>query len=126
MIETLTGFAVVVPAVGVGYVLGRYDVLSSNATRVLTRLTFYVLAPFLLFVVLSQADTTLLFSSLLPVSALVAIFVMVVYLIIARLMWKRAAGVAVIGSLATGFVNSSNIGIPLSLTCWGAPRSPHR
>ncbi|MGM7669215.1 AEC family transporter [Microbacterium sp. A93] len=124
MIETLTGFAVVVLAVVVGYILGRSDVLGPHAARVLARLTFYVLAPFLLFVVLSQANTELLFSSLLPVSALAAIFVMLVYLLVAKLLWRRSASEAVIGALATGFVNSNNIGLPLSLYLLGSAAYP--
>ncbi|MGM7678597.1 AEC family transporter [Microbacterium sp. A94] len=124
MVETLTGFAVVVLAVMVGYVLGRTNLLGPHAGRVLTRLTFYVLAPFLLFVVLSQADTQLLFSSLLPVSAVAAIFVVAVYLAVAKLVWRRPAGEAVIGALATGFVNSNNIGIPLSLYLLGSAAYP--
>ena len=52
MIDTLTGFVVVGVAILVGWILGRIDLLGEHARPVLTRLTFFVLSPFLLFVVL--------------------------------------------------------------------------
>ena len=73
MLESLTGFVVVGVAIVVGWILGRIDLLGEHARPVLARLTFFVLSPFLLFVVLSQADVRTLFSALLPVSAIAAV-----------------------------------------------------
>ena len=67
MLESLTGFVVVGVAILVGWILGRIDLLGEHARPVLARLTFFVLSPFLLFVVLAQADVRTLFSALLPV-----------------------------------------------------------
>ena len=57
MLESLTGFVVVGVAILVGWILGRVDLLGEHGRPVLARLTFFVLSPFLLFVVLAQADT---------------------------------------------------------------------
>ncbi|MEN0070753.1 MAG: AEC family transporter, partial [Propionicimonas sp.] len=76
MIEIFTGFAVIALAVVVGYVTARSGLLGQGAVTVLARLTFNVLAPFLLFSVLATADVGALFSSLLPVSAIAALTVM--------------------------------------------------
>lgn len=124
MLETLTGFAVVGVAILLGYVLGRIDLLGPDARHVLSRLTFFVLSPFLLFVVLSQADVHTLFSALLPVSAVAAVVVFVVYAVVARFVWRRDVAETLVGTLAAGQVNSNNIGIPLSLYLLGSAAYP--
>lgn len=124
MLEVFTGFVVVGLAILLGWVLGRIDLLGPHAPYVLGRLTFFVLSPFLLFVVLSQADVKVLFSALLPVSAIAAVAVIVAYAVVARLWWRRSVGETLIGSLSAGQVNSNNIGIPLSLYLLGDAAYP--
>nr|WP_157310685.1 AEC family transporter [Microbacterium sp. MAH-37] len=111
-------------AIAVGYVIGRIDLLGAHAREVLSRLTFFVLSPFLLFTVLAQADARVLFSSLLPVSAVAAVVVIGLYVLVAKLVWRRSAGETVIGALSAGQVNSNNIGIPLSLYLLGSAAYP--
>lgn len=124
MWETLTGFVVVGVAIAVGYVIGRIDLLGPHARHVLSRLTFFVLSPFLLFVVLAQADVHTLFSALLPVSAIAAVVVFIAYGLVARLLWRRSLAETLIGTLSAGQVNSNNIGIPLSLYLLGSAAYP--
>lgn len=124
MLDTLTGFAVVGVAIALGWVIGRIDLLGPHARHVLGRLIFFVLSPFLLFTVLAQADATMLFSSLLPVSAIAAVAIIAVYTLVARLWWRRPVGETLIGALAAGQVNSNNIGIPLSLYLLGSAAYP--
>ncbi len=124
MLESLTGFVVVGVAILVGWILGRIDLLGEHGRPVLARLTFFVLSPFLLFVVLAQADVRTLFSALLPVSAITAIAIIAVYAVVARLAWRRSVGETVIGALSAGQVNSNNIGIPLSLYLLGRAAFP--
>jgi malonate transporter and related proteins len=122
--DALTGFAVVGVAIAVGYLIGRIDLLGPHVKPVLSRLTFFVLSPVLLFVVLAQADVHVLFSALLPVSAIAAVGVIAVFALVARLVWKRSVGETVIGALSAGQVNSNNIGIPLSLYLLGSAAFP--
>lgn len=124
MLESLTGFVVVGVAIIVGWIIGRIDLLGEHGRPVLARLTFFVLSPFLLFVVLAQADVRTLFSALLPVSAIAAVAAIGVYAVIARLAWRRSVGETVIGALSAGQVNSNNIGIPLSLYLLGSAAYP--
>lgn len=124
MLDTLTGFAVVGLAIIVGWIIGRIDLLGPHARPVLSRLTFFVLSPFLLFVVLSQADAGMLFSALLPASAVAAVVVIAAHTLIARMVWRRTVGETVIGALSAGQVNSNNIGIPLSLYLLGSAAYP--
>ena len=115
----LTGFAVIGLAVIVGYVIARIDLLGPHARPVLSRLTFFVLSPFLLFVVLARADVKALFSALLPVSMLTAAVIIVGYALISWLVLRRRTAETVIGALSAGQVNSNNIGIPISLYMLG-------
>lgn len=124
MLDTLTGFAVVGVAIALGWLLGRIDLLGPHARHVFSRLTFFVLSPFLLFVVLAQADVRTLFSALLPVSAIAAVTIFLVYALIARFVWRRSVGETLIGTLSAGQVNSNNIGIPLSLYLLGSAAYP--
>lgn len=124
MLAVLTGFVVIGVAIAVGWVIGRIDLLGPTGGQVLSRLTFFVLSPFLLFVVLSQADVRTLFSSLLPVSAIAATVMFGVYGLISRVVWRRPAGEVLIGALSAGQVNSNNIGIPLSLYVLGSAAFP--
>ncbi|WP_110588972.1 AEC family transporter [Microbacterium suaedae] len=114
MSGALTGFAVVGVAILTGYIVGRVGLLGDNGGPVLARLAFFVLNPILMFVVLSDADVGMLFSSLLPASAAAAGVVFLIYGIIAKLVWRRRWGDTVMGALSSGQVNANNIGIPIS------------
>ncbi|MDZ8276082.1 AEC family transporter [Microbacterium aquimaris] len=124
MLESLTGFVVVGVAIAVGYIIARVDLLGEHARPVLARLTFFVLSPFLLFVVLAEADVRTLFSALLPVSAIAAAVAIGAYALVARLVWRRSVGETTIGALGAGQVNSNNIGIPLSVYLLGSAAYP--
>ena len=119
MIEVFTGFAVIALAVVVGYVAGRVGVLGPEARPVLARLNFSVLAPFLLFSVLATADVRALFSALLPVSAIAAIAMMLVFSLVSLLIWRRGIARTVVGALGSGYVNANNFGIPIAVYMLG-------
>lgn len=114
MIDILTGFAVITLAVVVGWLTARTGVLPPEARQVLARLNFTVLGPFLLFSVLSTADVRVLFSALLPVSAVAAGAMMLVFSLVAILLWRRSVAHTVIGALSSGYVNGNNFGIPIA------------
>lgn len=120
MIPALTGFVVVGVAIATGFVVGRIDLLGEHARYVLSRMTFFVLSPFLLFTVLSEADVQVLFSSQLPVAALSAVAMFLLFALIARFVMRRGLGASVIGSLASGYVNANNIGLPIATYVLGS------
>jgi malonate transporter len=119
VIDILTGFAVIALAVFVGWLAGRTGVLGPNARPVLARLNFNVLSPFLLFSVLATADVHALFSALLPVSAIAAVTMMLVFSSISLAILRRGVARTTIGALASGYVNGNNIGIPIALYLLG-------
>ncbi|MFC3398061.1 AEC family transporter [Microbacterium amylolyticum] len=120
MIGVLTGFAVVGVAITIGYVIGRIGLLGDNGGAVLGRLAFFVLNPFLLFVVLSEADVASLFSALLPASAVTAAVIFLIYGLTAKLLWRRSWGDTLMGALSSGQVNGNNVGIPISTYVLGS------
>jgi malonate transporter and related proteins len=119
VIQILTGFAVIALAVFVGWLAGRLGVLGPAARPVLAKLNFNVLAPFLLFSVLATADVGALFSALLPVSAIAAITMMLLFSLVSLLLWRRGVARTTIGSLAAGYVNGNNFGIPIAVYMLG-------
>jgi len=114
VIDILTGFAVITLAVVVGWVSARTGALPPSTRQVLAKMNFTVLGPFLLFSVLSTADVETLFSALLPACAIVAAAMMAIFALVSRLVWRRSVAHTVIGSLASGYVNGNNIGIPIA------------
>lgn len=115
----LIGFAIIAVVIGVGYLIGRFDILGPGADRVMARLAFFVLSPALLFTVLAEADVHKLFSEVLPISAAVAALNIAIYATVAVAIWRRGVPETVIGSLASGYVNGNNIGLPVSLYVLG-------
>jgi malonate transporter len=110
----LIGFAIIAAVIGIGYVVGRTRVLGEHAPFVMARLAFFVLSPCLLFTVLAGADVHKLFSSVLVVSAVAAVAAILLFAAIGRFVWRRSIAETVIGSLASGYVNAANIGIPVA------------
>lgn len=121
MVGVLTGFAIIGAIIVAGYVVGRVGVLGEHGRFVLGRIAFYVLAPCLLFTTLADANVHVLFSSLLPVSLIAAVVAGLVFVLVARLAWKRPVSETIIGSLASGYVNANNIGIPVAVYVLGDP-----
>jgi hypothetical protein len=119
MAGVLEGFAVIGVLIAVGYLLGRFDLLGSDARMVLSRFVFFVAAPCLLFTVIATADTAVLFSPILLVAAISALAVALVYVLVARLVWHRSLGPLTIGAMSSGYVNGNNIGLPVAVYLLG-------
>jgi malonate transporter len=117
----LVGFAIIGTIIVVGYVVARTEILGEDPRRALSRLVFFVLSPCLLFTVLADADVHTLFSRLLAVSAIAAVFSFLVFVAIALFVWRRATADVVIGAASAGYVNANNIGIPVAVYVLGDP-----
>lgn len=114
MTGVLIGFAIIAAIIATGYVVGRTRILGPNATPVIARLVYYVLAPCLLFTILSESPVEQLFSSQLAVAALTVLVAVAIFTGIAMLVWRRKVPETVIGSLSSAYLNANNIGIPVS------------
>lgn len=115
MSGVLQGFGVIVALVALGWFLGRSGVLGLDARLVLNRLVFFVATPALIFDSLARTTIDQIFTGVFVVSAVSAVLIALVYLVIARF-WLRPPGAdLVVGALAAGYVNSANLGIPIAL-----------
>lgn len=114
MIGVLIGFGVIAAVILAGWGVGRARVLGEGARYVLARLTFFVLTPSLLFSVLARADIGTVFSAPLAIAAASFAVCAAIFMVVARVLWRRTAGETVIGGLSASYVNAANIGIPVS------------
>lgn len=120
----LHGFTVIGIVIGVGFVLAHIDVLGSVSQLMLTRLTFFVATPCLLFTLLLRADLHRVFSSGLLVALVSVIVSGGAYIALARLVFHRSGPETVIGTLSASYVNAGNLGLPIAVYVLGsAPRS---
>jgi len=112
VLEGLTTIGVVVL---VGYLLARTSLLPESTPVVLSRLVFFVATPALLLKTLAGASIKAVLSSALAITAIATTVSIVIFILIARLWWKRAVGGVVIGALGSSYVNAGNLGIPLAV-----------
>jgi malonate transporter len=110
----LLGFATIGAVIGLGILLAHLRVLDADSQSLLVRLSFYVASPALMITVLSEADISRVFSANLLASVSSVVVAASVYLLLARLVWRRRAGDTVIGTFATAYVNAGNLGLPIA------------
>lgn len=115
----LEGFLVIAVVVAVGLVVGRLGLLPDSATETLSRTAFFVASPALLFVTLLRADVARVLSIGLVVTALAAVAVCVLYIPVGVLR-RRPRGETVVGSMASGYLNAGNLGIPIATYALGS------
>jgi malonate transporter len=114
----LKGFLVVGIVVLIGYVLARTKTLGPAETKALSTLTFTVGLPSLMFSMLGTSHVSDVLNSTALVSVLSALAVMSLF-IVTGLAAQWGVRRTTIGALATGIVNSTNLGVPLSLYILG-------
>jgi predicted permease len=115
----VAAFGAVVSVVVLGYLIGVAGVLRTADELVLSRLAFYVAAPALMFATVSRADLGVLFSPVLVTQVAAVTCAQLVFVLVARLVWRRDLRETTIGALASSYVNAGNLGLPLSLYVLG-------
>jgi predicted permease len=99
-------------------VIGRRGSLGEHGRDVLTKLAFNVASPALLFTTLARADLSVVFSSWLLVTVLSTAAVAGVFVTVGVVRgW--GVGRTTIGALCSSYVNSGNLGIPISVYVLG-------
>ncbi|TDE00754.1 AEC family transporter [Jiangella asiatica] len=113
MTNVVTGFAVIVTIIAIGYVLGRRDVLGPTGPLVLSRLAFWVASPSLMFHTVAEADLTAMVSKPLISTGGSVLVVMTVFAVAG---WWRgwSTSYTTLGALCSGLVNAGNLGIPIA------------
>ncbi|APU14919.1 MULTISPECIES: AEC family transporter [Actinoalloteichus] len=114
----IEGFFVIGAVILVGYLVGRTGVLGPSATQVLSRTSFFVATPALLFVTLARADVGAVLSSALLVTGVTSSLACLLYVPVGMLR-RRPGGETAIGSMAAGYVNAGNLGLPIAAYALG-------
>ena len=115
MTGVLGGFGALAAVIAVGWLVGRTGILGPEAPGILSRLSFYVAAPALLFLTLGRADAAGVVSVALVASAGSAVVTALLYAGIAWWRWRLPAAEITAGALAASYVNAGNLGIPVSV-----------
>ncbi len=108
------GFATIGVVIGLGVLLAQLGVLDLAAQRMLSRLSFFVASPALMVTVLGRADVTSVLSRSLVATASAVLVCAALYLLAARLVWRKPAADTVIGTLSAVYVNAGNLGLPIA------------
>jgi malonate transporter and related proteins len=108
------GFATIGVVIGLGVLLAQLGVLDLAAQRMLSRLSFFVASPALMVTVLGRADVARVLSRSLVATASAVLVCAVLYLLAARLVWRKPVADTVIGTLSAVYVNAGNLGLPIA------------
>ncbi|MFI7612126.1 AEC family transporter [Nonomuraea terrae] len=119
MSGVVAAFAALVSVAVLGYVIGAVKVLRASDELVLSRLAFFVATPALMFATVSRADLAALLSPVLLTEVIAVICTQLVFVLVAKLAWRRGTRQATIGALASSYVNAGNLGVPISLYVLG-------
>lgn len=120
MIGILTGFAIIFAIILLGYVLSRTGAIADEKQRlVLNRVAFYAATPALLFHVVATSDPTNLFSPVIAVTFLATLVTAVLFCAISVIFFKRDIPTTAMGAASAAYVNSNNIGLPISIYVLG-------
>lgn len=116
----LSGFVLLATVVVIGYLAGRSRIFGKDAESVLARLAFFVATPALLYTTLADADLDAVFAAPALVPLLCATVLALLFVAVARLLWRRPGTEVTIGALAAGYVNAGNLGIPIMVFTVGS------
>ena len=119
MNAVLGGFAALASVIALGWLVGRAGVLGPGASEVLSRLSFFVATPALLFLTLAGAEPAAVLSTALVATAGSAVLCAALYCGLARWWWRARPADLATGALASSYVNAGNLGIPVAVYVLG-------
>ncbi|QDY68018.1 AEC family transporter [Glutamicibacter halophytocola] len=119
MTGVLEGFSIIWVVIAVGYLVGRTGVLGEQGRNVLSRVTFFIASPALLFTTLAESDPVAVLGPLLWVAAISAALTALVYYLATAGWLKRSASERIIAAMSASTVNSANLGLPIALYVLG-------
>lgn len=119
MIGVLEGFSIIWVVILVGYLVGRTGVLGEQGRHVLSRVTFFVASPALLFTTLADSDPGSVLGPMLWVAGLSAALTAVAYYLVTAGLLRRPASESIIAAMSASTVNSANLGLPIALYVLG-------
>lgn len=120
MLDVVTGFAIIFAVIAVGFFLAKSGVIADDRQRLaLNRIAFYAATPALLFSVVANSDPQHLFSPVIVVTFFATLSTAALYCVISAIFFKKDIATTAIGAAAASYVNSNNIGLPVSIYVLG-------
>lgn len=120
MAGIITGFAIILSVIAIGLILAKTGVIADDRQRlVLNRIAFYAATPALLFTVVAKSDPAELLSPVIVVTFLATAATAALYCIISAIFFKKDVATTATGAAASAYVNSNNIGLPVSIYVLG-------
>ena len=114
MLQVLTGFAVVLAIIGLGFAVGRLRVLGPHAVYTLNMFVYWIALPATLVHFMSRTDVAELFGANLSVVALSTLSAGAIGFLGYRFLARRNTSDSLVAMLACSYCNGSNLGIPLA------------
>ena len=108
-------FAVIGLLIGAGYLSARLGLISVNHGPTINRVAFYVFSPPLLFTALVNTSVEYVFSDVIVVVVISSLATALVFVILSRLFFPRGLADTTMGAASSIYLNSNNIGLPISV-----------
>lgn len=121
MLDVLTGFAIVILVIALGFGVGRRRLLGPGAVYTLNMFVFWIALPMMLINFLSDADLAQLFGVNFAVVALSTLGAGFVGYLGYRFIARRARADSLVAMLACSYCNGTHLGIPLMAHLIGDP-----
>jgi predicted permease len=119
VLGVLAGFVTIGAVIGLGALLAHWRILDIEAQRMLSRLAFFVASPALVVTVLADTDVSQIFSANLVASIGSVVVAASIWVLLARLVYRRSMGDTVIGAFGSAYVNAGNLGLPIAAYALG-------
>ncbi|GAB3848326.1 AEC family transporter [Nesterenkonia populi] len=115
MAAVLQGFTVIWIIIAVGFFVGRIGLLGPEARLTLSRLTFFVASPCLLFTTISSSPIGEVLGPQFAVAALSAFSTLAVFMLVGRALLRgRKGSELMIAGMGASLVNAANLGFPIA------------
>ena len=118
-VPALQGFFTIGVLIGVGWVLAHVRVLTREHRHMMSFLALYVASPALMFVTMSQADLTRVFSHSMVAAYGAIIATATGYVVVSRLWFRHNLAGTTIGAMLSCYSNAGNLGIPVAAYALG-------
>ncbi|SNC61418.1 hypothetical protein SAMN05445756_0478 [Kytococcus aerolatus] len=118
MLDVIEGFWTIGVVIGVGYLAAARELVPDGTVEALSRVTFTLGTPALLFTIIAAAPLHQVLSPPLVITVTAALLVAGVFWLLGRA-WGLTPGEQLIGAMASGYVNAANLGIPIAVYVLG-------
>ncbi|MET9178477.1 AEC family transporter [Kitasatospora aureofaciens] len=115
----LSAFAPIWALTAVGYLVARAGLIGPQAEMVLTRYVFHVAMPAALFLMIARTPLSHFANPSMLAFVAGAAVATGLGLLAGRVLFRRERGELAIGAMAAGYVNSANLGIPVTMQVVG-------